>query len=154
MKIFQCVFLAFVLTASMQSFAQNSVVQKKSVKTTEEKFQLSAADVERYNSTFEKFLVAVQNNNPSEIKNLLSLRAQLMVTDAVLIKLREDIDFSRKLVIFKTGYKSVISGKNYPMIQYRYATDKNKVPQEIITAVFEENAKILGVKPFKMLNIK
>ncbi|WP_312395286.1 hypothetical protein [Chryseobacterium sp.] len=40
------------------------------------------------------------------------------------------------------------------MIQYKYADDKAETPSEIVTAVFEEDGKILGIKPAKTNKVK
>ncbi|MFC3157439.1 hypothetical protein ACFOEQ_02065 [Chryseobacterium arachidis] len=73
-----------------------------------------------------------------------------MVTDVVYQKLSADINTQKTFEIIKTGYKPLIDGSSFPMIQYKYSDDKAAEPKEVITAVFEASGKILGIKPYKI----
>jgi hypothetical protein len=151
------IILLFLILFTQFSFAQkkNTSVKKseKIEKTTEEKLQLSAEQIKLYNPNFEKFIEALKISDRPSMESLLGSKAKQMVTEEVFTKLSKDINLSRKLTIYKTGYKSTIGGKNYPMIQYKYSDDKAKEPKEIITAVFEEDGKILGIKPYRQSSI-
>ncbi len=140
-------FLAFQL-----SFAQK--VKKAEVikdnRTTEQKLELSKAQKELFNGKFEQFITALKASDKKTMESLMSEKTKKDVTDKVYERLSNDINFTREIVIYKTGYKSLLSGKNFPMIQYKYADDKAEPsPKEIITAVFEEDGKIMGIKPYK-----
>ncbi len=140
-------FLAFQL-----SFAQK--VKKAEVikdnRTTEQKLELSKAQKELFNGKFEQFITALKASDKKTMESLMSEKTKKDVTDKVYERLSNDINFTREIVIYKTGYKSLLSGKNFPMIQYKYADDKAEPsPKEIITGVFEEDGKIMGIKPYK-----
>ncbi|WEK70622.1 MAG: peptidylprolyl isomerase [Candidatus Chryseobacterium colombiense] len=115
----------------------------------EKLIELSKNQITSYNNNFFKFLAALKSSDRKVSDELLSAKAKEFVTDKVYQKLSTDIHFNKKLEIFKSGYKPMIDGSSYPMIQYRYSDDKSQVPTELVTVVFEESGKILGVKPFK-----
>jgi len=144
------IFLILSVLAVQLCFSQKvKSATIKEVKTTEQKLELSKDKIELFNGKFVQFINALKISDKKVMESLLSDKAKTAVTDKVYKKLTEDIHFDKKLEIFKTGYKSLIGGGNYPMIQYKYSDDKSTEPKEIITAVFEENGKILGIKPYK-----
>lgn len=138
-----------VLTAQFFLSQKVKSLTVKENKTTEQKFELTKEKRELFNGKFLQFITALKASDRKGMDVLLSDKSRQVVTDKVYKKLSEDIDMNKKLEIFKTGYKSLIDGGNYPMIQYKYADDKSSDPKEIITAVFEEDGKILGIKPYK-----
>ena len=146
--------IAIILSfaAFQMSFAQK--VKKAEVikdnRTTEQKLELNKTQKELLNGKFEQFITALKASDKKTMESLMSEKTKSMVTDKVYENLSKDISFTRKIVIYKTGYKSFMSGENFPMIQYKYADDQSKPdPKEIITAVFEEDGKIMGIKPYK-----
>lgn len=146
--------IAIILSfaAFQMSFAQK--VKKAEVikdnRTTEQKLELNKAQKELLNGKFEQFITALKVSDKKTMESLMSEKTKSMVTDKVYENLTKDINFTRKIVIYKTGYKSFMSGENFPMIQYKYSDDQTKPdPKEIITAVFEEDGKIMGIKPYK-----
>ena len=143
------ILLFFVLSGQIFFAQKTKTPAKTPEKTFEQKLELNAEQRKLFNANFEKFIDALKTNDKEAMTALLSDKAKQMVNDQVFEKLSKDINVSRKLSVFKTGYKSTIGGKNYPMIQYKYSDEKAKEPKEIITAVFEENGKILGIKPYK-----
>ncbi|MBB4805305.1 hypothetical protein HNP38_000577 [Chryseobacterium defluvii] len=144
------IFLVFSVLVVQFCFSQKvKNVQKKESKNTQQKFSLDKGQIALFDGQFVKFIAALQSSDRKAMENLLSPKAKQAITDNVYKKLSTDINFNKKLVIFKTGYKSMIGGGNYPMIQYKYSDDVSEFPKEIITAVFEENGKILGIKPYK-----
>ena len=144
------IFLILSVLAVQLCFSQKvKSVTIKEAKTTEQKLELSKDKIELFNGKFLQFITALKVSDKKVTESLLSDKAKEAVTDKVYKKLSEDIHFDKKLEIFKTGYKSLIGGGNYPMIQYKYSDDKSTEPKEIITAVFEEDGKILGIKPYK-----
>lgn len=143
------ILLFFVLSGQIFFAQKTKTPAKTPEKTFEQKLELNAEQRKLFNANFEKFIDALKTNDKEAMMALLSDKAKQMVNDQVFEKLSKDINVSRKLSVFKTGYKSTIGGKNYPMIQYKYSDEKAKEPKEIITAVFEEDGKILGIKPYK-----
>ena len=143
------ILLFFVLSGQIFFAQKTKTAAKTPEKTFEQKLELNPEQKKLFNAKFEKFIDALKTNDKVAMTALLSEKAKQMVNDRVFEKLSKDINVSRKLSVFKTGYKSTIGGKNYPMIQYKYSDEKAKEPKEIITAVFEEDGKILGIKPYK-----
>lgn len=136
---------------SVQLFFSQEVIDLKveNNKKTDTPLDLSKKQIELYNGRFSQFIVALKASDRKKMESLLSENAKKQVTEAVYKKLSSDINSSKKMEIIRTGYKPLINGNNYPMIQYKYADDKSEDPKEIITAVFENDGKILGIKPFK-----
>lgn len=121
--------------------------QKPSLSLTKEELNL-------YNSQFQKFMAALKASDRKAMENLLSEKAKKMVTETVYKKLASDIDANKTFEIIRHGYKPLIDGTSVPMIQYKYSDDKSNEPKEVITAVFETDGKILGIKPYKIQKTK
>lgn len=135
----------------IQLFFSQEVIDLKveNNKKTDTPLDLSKKQVELYNGRFSQFIMALKSSDRKKMESLLSENAKKQVTEAVYKKLSSDINSNKKMEIIRTGYKPLINGNNYPMIQYKYADDKSDEPKEVITAVFENDGKILGIKPFK-----
>ncbi len=144
------IFLVFAVFIMQFGFSQKVTSLKVEKSEQEEKLiELSKSQIASYNDNFVKFLAGLKSSDRKVTDPLLSAKAKEIVTEKVYQKLSTDIHFDKKLEIFKSGYKPMIDGSSYPMIQYRYSDDKSSIPNELVTVVFEENGKILGVKPFK-----
>lgn len=111
--------------------------------------QLSKEEIALYNGKFLKFISALKASDRKAMDALLSEKARKMVTETVYQKLSADIDTSKTFEIIRSGYKPFIDGSRYPMIQYKYSDDKAAEPDRIITAIFETDGKIMGIKPYK-----
>jgi hypothetical protein len=111
---------------------------------------LSKEEIDLYNGKFMKFIEALKISDRAAMDALLSDQARKMVTDVVYQKLAKDIKTNKTFKIIKTGNKPLIDGSSYPMIQYKYSDDKSAEPTEVITAMFETDGKILGIKPYKI----
>lgn len=148
MKKIIIILSVFAVQLCFSQKVKNAAVQEK--KTTEQKFELDKKQKELFNDKYVQFIAALKVSDRKTMESLLSDKAKEVLTDKVYERLLRDLDFNRKTEIYKTGYKSLMSGENYPMIQYKYSDDSSSPdPKEIITAVFEENGKILGIKPYK-----
>ena len=146
-------FLILSLLAVQLFFSQEVIDLKvENNKKTDTPLDLSKKQVELYNGRFSQFIMALKSSDRKKMESLLSENAKKQVTEAVYKKLSSDINSNKKMEIIRTGYKPLINGNNYPMIQYKYADDKSDDPKEVITAVFENDGKILGIKPFKKSN--
>lgn len=110
--------------------------------------ELSKDKIELYNEKFFAFIKAIKTSADRKVvDDLLSEKVKTLVTDKVLKKLTDGIQLDRKMVVFKTGYQTLMDGISYPMIEYKYSDDQSAVPTDLITVLFEENGKIIGVKP-------
>lgn len=149
------IFILSVLSAplffSQKKTASKAEPKKESTENgTKAALQLSKEELALYNGNFLKFISALKVSDRKGMEALLSEKARKMVTEVVYQKLAADIDTGKTFAITKSGYKPFIDGSSYPMIQYKYADDQSAEPAKIITAVFEKDGKILGIKPYNV----
>ncbi|EJL69332.1 hypothetical protein [Chryseobacterium populi] len=140
------VFLVLTMLVAQFYFSQEVVDVK--VENPQEKQlppELNKEKINSYNKTFFKFMSALRFSDRKIIDLLLSDKVKTLVTDDILKKVSEGIDTNKKLAVLKTGYQSLMDGKSYPMIQYKYEGDSPV--EEAVTVLFEEDGKILGIKP-------
>ncbi|SIP86524.1 hypothetical protein SAMN05880574_10180 [Chryseobacterium sp. RU37D] len=142
--------LLLILAVSVYqlSFSQNSkikIVESKEIQLTSE---LSKDKIEFYDKIFLKFVDALKNSDKQAINALISDKVKDVVTDNIVQKLSVGINFERKTTVYKSGYQKLLDNETYPGIQYKYADDHSSPPRDIITVIFENDGKILGVKPY------
>lgn len=116
----------------------------------EEGAVLSEEKIKLFNNQFLKLIDQLKVSNFNEVRSFLSERIRSSATDDVLKSLIENTHFEKNIKIFMTGYQIVDDGNQYPMLQYRYV-EEALPPKEIITVLFEEDGKVLGVKPMKRI---
>lgn len=116
-------------------------------KKTDLKSELSKDKIKLYDSNFQSFVLAMKNSDKTKISSLLSEKVKEIVTDDHIKKLSGGISFDRKMEVYKSGYQTIINNETYPAIQYKFVDDKSVPPADLVTAIFEENGKILGIKP-------
>jgi hypothetical protein len=139
--------LILSVLAFQLGFSQNSkitVVESKKIELTSE---LSKDKIEFYNKIFLKFVAALKASDKQTINTLISDKVKDIVTDNIIEKLSGGISFERKTEVYKSGYQKFGDNEAYPGIQYKYVGDDENPPRDIITVIFENNGKILGVKP-------
>ncbi|MCD0478816.1 peptidylprolyl isomerase [Chryseobacterium sp. LC2016-29] len=103
--------------------------------------------IELYNQAFSKFVSALKTADKQAVGLLISDKVKSMVDENMIQKLSGGISFERKTEVYQSGYQKLLDGQTYPAIQYKYADDKNDPPRDSITVIFENDGKILGVKP-------
>lgn len=134
--------LAFQLGFSQAS--QIKIVESKKIELTSE---LSKDKIDFYNQSFMKFTAALKSSDKQTINTLISDKVKNIVSDDVIRKLSGGISFERKTAVYKSGYQKLLDNGTYPAIQYKYADDPSDPPRDIITVIFENDGKILGMKP-------
>ncbi len=143
------IFLGLAIVGAQLMFAQKVVGLK--VDNNQKKEQpatISKDKVNLYNDTFQKFLKALQSSDYKGANEFLSDKVKEIVTDDVLKKVKDGIDSNKKLEPLKVGYYVTMDGVSHPNIKYKYAgTSETK---EVISAVFEDDGKLLGVLPAGM----
>lgn len=140
--------LGLVLVGGQFMFAQKVAgVKVENGPKKEQPATISKEKVSLYNDNFLKFVDALQASDRATIDGLLSEKVKEIVTDNVLKKVKDGIDPNKKLEILKAGYYKTMDGNNHPSIKYKYAGESSS--KEAITAVFEDDGKILGVLPAK-----
>jgi len=135
-------FFAFHWATSQES--KIKVVESKKIELTSE---LSKDKINLYNQTFINFVAALKASDKEKIKTLVSDKIKYYMSDDIVTKLSGGISFDRKMDVYKSGYQKLYENETYPIIQYKYANDQQNPPRDIITVVFENDGKILGVKP-------
>jgi reverse gyrase len=135
--------LAFQLGFSQQK-GSVKIVESKKIELTSE---LSKDKIDLYNQSFLKFVAALKASDKNAVISLISDKVKDVVNDNIIQKLSGGISFERKTEVYKSGYQKVMDNETYPAIQYKYADDTMNPPRDIITVIFENDGKILGVKP-------
>jgi hypothetical protein len=142
------IILAVAVLAFQLSFSQQKgsvkIVESKKIELTSE---LSKDKIDLYNQSFLKFVAALKASDKNAVISLISDKVKDVVNDNIIQKLSGGISFERKMEVYKSGYQKVMDNETYPAIQYKYADDTMNPPRDIITVIFENDGKILGVKP-------
>ncbi|MFC3157438.1 peptidylprolyl isomerase [Chryseobacterium arachidis] len=120
------------------------IVESKKIELTGE---LSKDKIDLYNHQFLKFVAALKASDKNAVNALISDKVKNIVSDQVIEKLVGGISFDRKTEVYKSGNQKLLDNETYPAIQYKYEDDKQNPPRDIITVIFENDGKILGVKP-------
>ncbi|WP_435525694.1 peptidylprolyl isomerase [Chryseobacterium indoltheticum] len=100
-----------------------------------------------YNQSFSKFVSALKSKDRQAVESLISDKVKSLVNENMIQKLSGGISFERKTEIYQSGCQKLLDNQTYPAIQYKYEDDKNNPPRDLITVIFENDGKILGVKP-------
>jgi len=142
------VFFTLAFLAFQFGFSQNSgtikVTESKKIELTGE---LSKDKIDFYNQSFVKFVNALKISDKQAINILISDKVKDIVDDQMIQKLSGGISFDRKTAVYKSGNQQLLDKQTYPAIQYKYSDDLSDPPKDIITVIFENDGKILGVKP-------
>ena len=103
--------------------------------------------IEFYNQSFSKFVSALKTADKQAVGSLISEKVKSLVDENMIQKLSGGISFERKTEVYQSGYQKLLDNQTYPAIQYKYADDHSNPPKDLITVIFENDGKILGVKP-------
>lgn len=142
------IFLILAVLAFQIGFSQEkSSIRIVESKKTELTGTLSRDKIDLYNGSFQKFVGALKVSDKHAIHNLISDKVKDVVDDKIIRILSGGISFDRATEIYKSGNQKILGGEIYPAIQYKYIDDDSVPPRDVITVIFENNGKILGVKP-------
>ncbi len=144
MKKIVAVFTVLAFQLGFSQASQIKIVESKKIELTSE---LSKDRIAIYNQSFMKFVAALKASDKQAISGLISDKVKDIVSDNVIRKLSGGISFERKTEVYKSGYQKLLDNETYPAIQYKYADDASDPPKDVITVIFENDGKILGVKP-------
>lgn len=103
----------------------------------------------QYDIYFNNFLDYLKKTDFNSARIFLSDKIRTSISDEVLENLLGQIKINQKKIIFMTGFETLMDGKNYPMLQYKYSDDISLPPKEYIVVLFEEDGKIIGIRPLK-----
>ncbi|MDR2234885.1 MAG: peptidylprolyl isomerase [Chryseobacterium sp.] len=138
-------FLGLAIAAAPLMFAQKTAEVTVIPPKKELPAELSKEKVNLYNENLMKFLAALKISDRSAIDALLSDKVKTLATDEILNKVKDGIDYTKKLTVLKAGYYVAMDGEGLPNLKYKYADDSEN--KEVISVVFEDGGKILGVMP-------
>lgn len=141
------IFAAFGLVGISLFSAQNVnkvEIQNSPIETSR---SIAKDKIELYNQSFSKFVSALKKSDKSAVSQLISEKVKSLVDENMIQKLSGGISFDRKTEVYESGYQKLLDNQTYPAVQYKYVDDKNNPPRDLITVIFEDNGKILGVKP-------
>lgn len=143
------IFLGLAIVGGQLMFAQKVVgLQVENNSKKEIPVAISNEKINLYNDSFFKFLSALHSSDYKTVDGLISDKVKKIVTENVLKKIKEGIDPNKKLEVLKIGYYVSMDGANHPNIKYKYAGDASS--QEVVSTIFEDDGKILGVMPAGM----
>lgn len=142
-KIFAALGLFAITFASAQNVSKVEV-QNPAMETSA---SIPNDKIELYNQSFSKFVAALKAADKQAVGSLISEKVKSLVDENMIQKLSGGISFERKTEVYESGYQKLLDNQTYPAIQYKYSDDKNDPPRDLITVIFENNGKILGVKP-------
>lgn len=111
--------------------------------------KLSAAKIMSLDTTFKKFLTLLSADSFEEIKKLFSPKILETVTNDVLKQVKESLKTEKKLELYMNGMQILQDGNSYPMLQYKYSDDTSSPPNEYVMVLFDDENKILGLRPMK-----
>jgi hypothetical protein len=104
------------------------------------------------NLVVREFLKSLRVDSLAKSRLELADRILPGVTDEQLEGLAKSIRFDDTLVIYMNGYQMDLQGTSYLMIQYKYASDTDNPPKEMLGVIFDDKNKILGIQPKKQIS--
>ncbi|MGD1317897.1 peptidylprolyl isomerase [Chryseobacterium sp. 2R14A] len=140
-------FLVLSLFAVSLAMAQNVTKVEIQNPAMDVATPITKDKIELYNQSFLKFVSALKASDKNAVSDLISEKVKNLVNEKMIQTLSGGISFDRKTEIYQSGYQKLIDNQTYPAIQYKYEDDKQNPPRDLITVIFENDGKILGVKP-------
>ncbi|MCX8532656.1 peptidylprolyl isomerase [Chryseobacterium luquanense] len=141
------IIVALCMFSVSSAFAQ----EVKKVEVQNPAMDISASipkdKIELYNQSFSKFISALKTADKQAVGSHISEKVKSLVDENMIQKLSGGISFERKTEVYQSGYQKLPDNQTYPAVQYKYTDDKNDPPRDLITVIFENDGKILGVKP-------
>lgn len=111
--------------------------------------KLSEEKVKLLDEKFNSFILLLSNDNFQEAKKLFSDKIINTVTVDILKQVKQSIKIDTKLNLFMNGRQISQDGNIYPMLQYKYFDDFSSPPKEYIMVLFDNDNKIIGLRPMK-----
>jgi hypothetical protein len=116
---------------------------------TEAQMQLSEEKVKTLDSTSQAFFSAMKSKNFEQSKSYLSMLISKNVTNAQLEQLSQAVRFGDNLELFFKGVQNGLGGSAFYILQYKYSSETNNPPKEMIKMVFDDSNKIAGIQPMR-----
>jgi len=118
---------------------------------SEKPLKISPEKISEYDKNFFEFVNFLKISDYNSARNLLSEKIKKTATNEILEKIKEQINKEKELVNFMTGSQLLLDGIKHPLIQYKYSDDNSNSPKEYFMVIFEDDGKIIGFKPMKIL---
>jgi hypothetical protein len=115
----------------------------------EKSLKLNPTQIKSLDTTFKEFLTLLSADSFEEIKKLFSSKIVKTATNDVLKQVKENLKLEKKLELYMNGMQILQDGNSYPMLQYKYSDDTSSPPKEYIMVLFDDENKILGLRPMK-----
>jgi hypothetical protein len=103
--------------------------------------------VKELDSVLTVFMSHLKNDDLEKARLSLPSSAAGKVTNEQLEKLRQNIKFEDPLLVYFSGIQMALDGSSYLILQYKYASDNNHPPKELIKVIFNDKNEILGIQP-------
>lgn len=116
-----------------------------------DKGRLSDEKIHALDSTYQLFLSDMRKNEIDSARTKLSPLLINKVSNTQLIELRKNLRLNESLVVFMSGMQFFMDGSQGIMLQYKYESDKETPPVEVVKVLFDDSGKILGIRPSKRL---
>lgn len=100
-----------------------------------------------YEQQFNLLLTLLSDNKFAEAKKLFPRKAEKSLNDDILNKLKRILVTNDKFELFTSGMQMAEDGKMYPMLQYKESSDTNTPPKKLVIVLFDNDNKIIGLKP-------
>lgn len=117
-----------------------------------QKAQISEVTSEQkklFDVRFHEFIKALKSNDKIKMQNLSSEKVKGLLSDVMITRLQAQIDTSKEFVGYKTRQETLLDQETYPVIEYKYADDKNETLKKTISVYFETDGLIMGIQPSK-----
>lgn len=109
--------------------------------------KLGADRLRTLDSVFKVFLSDLHRRDMNRVRSELSPLALKNASDQQLEKLANYIHNDDELLIYFSGVIMAMDGTSRIVLQYRYSSDNNTPPNEMIKVIFDENNKVAGIQP-------
>lgn len=100
-----------------------------------------------YEQQFNLLLTLLSDSKFGEAKKLFPKKFEKNLTDDILNKLKSILVTNDKFELVMSGMQMGEDGKMYPMLQYKESSDTNTLPKKLIIVLFDNDSKIIGLKP-------
>lgn len=107
------------------------------------------AKIKELDTTFKTFLTHLLSRNFEKARLSISDKVVNNITNALLEKASQNIKADDELIIFMTGTQMSPEGISLLIVQYKYKSDTNMPPKELLNVMFDEKNKIIGMQPTK-----
>jgi hypothetical protein len=114
-----------------------------------EEVRLSDEKIHALDSTYQLFLSDMKKNEIDSARTKLSPLLKNKVSNTQLIELRKNLRLDESSVVFMSGMQFFMDGSKGIMLQYKYESDKETPPVEMVKVLFDDSGKILGIRPSK-----